>query len=145
MNHLHPLPGPILAVDVGLKRTGLAICDPQRTVAVGAGQVLASDIATLTQALLQEAERRKITTVLLGLPRATPRGGKEVRARVENLAQRLRQTGLEVVLWDETGTTAQALKERKHYGGKGKQAREWADEAAAILLLESYLDWLNNK
>jgi RNase H-fold protein (predicted Holliday junction resolvase) len=53
--------------------------------------------------------------------------------------------GLPVALWPERFTTASAHAARKHFGGKGSGDKSWADEAAAVLILQDYLDWRREK
>ncbi|MFN3820717.1 MAG: RuvX/YqgF family protein [bacterium] len=134
------LSGTILAVDVGLKRCGLAISDPQRRVAVGAGSLTIKDFKELAEKITYEAQRRQVTTLLISKPQPFSPSSRELSIKIESLAQALRKQTFLVILWNEAFTTAQALRERKFYGGRGKSQKKWVDEAAAVLLLQNYLD-----
>ncbi len=134
----------ILAVDFGLQRTGLAVCDSNRRVAVGAGNLSDLKNRALARSIIQAAESRGIKTILVGEP---PPDAREVEAVIDganNLCVRLEQHGFNVIRWDEDCTTAEALAARKHIGGKSSKGKKWIDEASAIILLQRYLDYLNN-
>ncbi len=133
--------GPILGVDLGSKRIGLAISDSGASIAFPAGNLesrgRAQDIKTLT-AMIRE---RGVSRVVVGLPihltgRASS-GSEAARKFADELA---RTTGLPVDLLDERWTTRAAdlsLDESKR--GR-KQRRQAVDSVAATLLLRTYLE-----
>ena len=132
--------GAILAVDFGLKRVGLAVCDPHRKVAVGAGLIVGKQGRALSRSVMAEAQRRNVMTLLIGSP---PEGAREVEpviAGADILSRDLEKKGFEIKRWDESYTTSMALSIRRNIGGKGKKEKEWIDEASAIILLQSYID-----
>jgi len=134
------LNGVLLGVDFGLKRAGLAICDREGRVAVGAGRIEEKTPGALAQSIHRAASERMVAGIVLGLPSAT-RGNEELLERVQRLAESLAAGGFAVTYWLERFSTASALADRKFYGGKGKGAKEWADEGAAVIILQDYLDW----
>jgi len=134
------LDGVLLGIDYGLKRIGLAVCDSEGRVAVGAGRIEAPGPKQAMKQVVGVARERKVAGVVLGQPSAT-RGNEDVMEGVEKIALELKNAGFQVALWPERFSTASALAERKFYGGKGSGAKSWADEAAAIIILQDYLDW----
>lgn len=132
--------GAILAVDYGLKRVGLAVCDPECKVAVGAGAIENLQGRKLARAVQAEAVKRNIRRILIGEPGQTGRDVDLVHTGSKKLADYLLRTGFEVIRWDESYTTASALSTRKHFGGKSRSDRTWIDEASAIILLQDYLN-----
>jgi len=131
--------GAILAVDFGLKRVGLAVSDPSRRVAVGAGTLIGLSGRTLARTVKKQAEDRNVSTILIGSPPEGARDVEEVIEGADNLAKALRKMKFKVLRWDEEFSTAKALSDRKEYGGKSNTKKPWIDEAAAILILQDYL------
>ena len=132
--------GAILAVDYGLKRVGLAVCDPDRKVAVGAGMIENLSGRKLARAVYKEAVDRNAKVVLVGLP---PEGATDVEPVIEGadrLSNNLQKMGMEIWRWDESFTTFEALKSRRMIGGKSKRKKKWVDEAAAVIILRTFLD-----
>ena len=137
--------GAILAVDYGLKRVGLAVCDPRRRTAVGVGSVQGLTGRTLARAVEKAALARQAATIIIGeteQPLSEGLTKNPVREGAERLSDALARAGFNVLRWNEANTTAAVLADRRRLGGKGKPARRWADEAAAILILQDYLDYL---
>jgi putative Holliday junction resolvase len=134
------LTGVLLAVDYGLKRVGLAICDAEGRVAVGAGRVEGLTSSALALAIMAAARVRGATGIVLGEPLPT-RGNEELIEGVGELRQQLEREGYPVTFWPEGYSTAQAHAARKHFGGKRSGGKSWADEAAAVILLQDYLEW----
>ncbi len=130
--------GMILAVDFGLKKTGLAICDRERRVAVGAGRLEKSGRA-LARAVFSIARDRGAGSILVGSPPSGAKNSGPVIKGADKLCAALKKRGMEVIRWDEGYSTAEALRAKKHFGGKSKPREMWIDEASAILILQSYL------
>lgn len=132
--------GAILAVDFGLKRVGVAVCDPGRRVAVGvkcldglSGRALVREVARL-------ADERCARVILIGEPPAEARGAGPVIAGADALAKSLTAKGFVIVRWSEAYTTAQVLSDRKRLGGKGGKTAGWQDVGAAVVMLREFLD-----
>lgn len=131
---------PILAVDFGLKRIGLAVCDPGRCVAVGAGYLEGISGRKLARAIKAEALKRNTDTVLIGKPPEGARGVEPVINGADNLADTLLKWDFRVLRWDESYTTSSVLSARRQYGGKARTGKGWIDEASAVLILQDFLD-----
>ncbi|MCA9278223.1 MAG: Holliday junction resolvase RuvX [Phycisphaeraceae bacterium] len=139
-----------LAIDLGDKRTGLALGDSFSRLATPVG-VLEVPISihdggalldAIDGAIAENLGHNKANSVLvLGLPMNMdgsegPRA-KLVRAFAEKLAQR---TGRTVELFDERLTSAEADWLMAQSGLSHKQKKQRRDAIAAAVMLKSYLD-----
>lgn len=134
------LGSPVLGVDYGLKRVGLAVSDPARRVAVGVGVIEGLQGRALARAIVNSASERRVSEIVIGSPSGTGRDGGAVKQGADDLAQTLTRMGIKVERWNEDYTTATALSDRKRVGGKRNVRRGWEDEAAAIFILQDFLD-----
>ena len=139
-----PIPpaGRILALDWGLVRIGLALCDETQT--------LASPLETLVRRrgkrfpmprLLELVAEHSPVGIVVGLP-LTAEGDEgqsaiESRTLAESVAAR---TSLPLELWDERLTTARALRAVREQGGSTRGRKEDVDALAAAVLLQHFLD-----
>lgn len=139
-NNNEHISGPMLSVDYGLKRVGLAFCDGIHKVAVGAGWLEGLSGRALKRAIKAAAEQRKTETIVIGKP---PEGAREVEmviAGANSLAVSLSKMGYRIIRQDEDFTSARVLADRKKIGGKSSKPKGWVDEAAAILILQDYIN-----
>jgi len=130
--------GVVLAVDVGTVRVGVAASDP--------GRVLASPVETVpapgVDRVLELVAERSAVLVLVGLPtslsgQARSASADMARAFAAELEQRVT---VPVQLVDERLTTVTATAQLRAAGKRGKAAREVVDQAAAVALLQGWLD-----
>jgi putative Holliday junction resolvase len=128
-----------LGIDPGQRRVGLALAEDE----------LASPLKTLLREgereivalLANEIRALNVGEVVLGLPvRMDGREGPEAK-RARKLAAAISEaSGVPVKLWDERLTTVAAERELRGVGMKGAKKKAILDQAAATLLLQSYLD-----
>jgi putative Holliday junction resolvase len=133
--------GPILGVDLGEKRIGLAVSDPGASIAFPAGFVLSHGRARDLAALREVVEERGIVRIVVGLPihldgRASP-GSQAARSFADALGE---ATGVPVDLLDERWTSQAAERSLSETKGGRKKRREAVDAVAATLLLRTYLE-----
>ena len=133
--------GPILGVDLGSKRIGLAISDSRGGIAFPAGFLASRGRAQDLNALGEMIRERGITRVVVGLPiHLTGRPSTGSEAARKFAGELARATGLPVDVVDERWTTRaadRALDESKR--GRKRRA-EAVDSVAATLLLRTYLE-----
>ena len=131
----------MIALDVGEARIGVARGDLGSAFAFGRGWIvrrsLAEDIAAVESLLEQEGAKR----VVVGLPRRSDGLDSAQTTRVRDFAAQLEAAGLEIVFEDERFTTRIATRGLVQSGlpKKKRQEKGRLDEAAAILILETYL------
>lgn len=131
----------VLAVDVGTKRTGIAVSDPLgytaqpletwqcRTPVEDAGHI--AQLATYYQAEL----------VLVGHPITLGGSASPQTVKAEAFAATLQERcTCPVRLWDERLTTAQGERALIEGGVRREKRRHVVDQVAAQLLLQQYLD-----
>lgn len=138
-------PGPVLGVDLGARRVGIAVSDPGRSVASGLETLLVRGVTEAIGRVAELASRRGARLVVVGLP-LNMNGSEGARAReARRFANSLgERTGSSVVLWDERLTSVQARGELGRMKARRSASRDKAevDRVAATILLQSYLDSL---
>ena len=99
------------------------------------------DRGKLMRALKDLAEREGVERFVVGLPLDMKGGEGEAARTARVVAQQIADaTGCEVELWDERLTTVQAARELRASEVRGKKAKKRIDEAAACMILQSWLD-----
>jgi putative Holliday junction resolvase len=131
----------VLGLDFGERRIGVAASDPlgliARPVSVLERTSLAEDVARIGQL----AQRRRAETIIVGLPLNMNGSAGPAARRARRFASALRrQLGVEVELWDERLTTAEAERTLIAADARRKRRREVRDGMAAALILQSYLE-----
>ena len=130
-----------MAIDYGDARIGLAVSDLTGTLCGEAWTMAEWDMARAAKRIADEAARREVGTLVLGLPKNMdgtegPRAEKS-RAFAELLRS---ESGLNVVLWDERRSSIEAHAILHAAGKREKLHRKTVDAVAASLILEGYLD-----
>ncbi|WP_424188445.1 Holliday junction resolvase RuvX [Actinokineospora sp. G85] len=132
-----------LAVDVGSVRVGIALSDPSPVLAsplltLARDEKAGSDLVELA-GLVAEHE---VVEVVVGLPRtlADKHGAaaQAAHAYATDLAQRV--APVPVRLADERLTTVTASRMLSQRGVRGKKQRAVVDQAAAVEILQAWLD-----
>lgn len=142
----------IMALDVGDKRTGVALSDPTqllaRTLTVISHREEKHDVSAVAALIAEHG----VEKVVLGYPRHLSGDIGEQAKRVEAFAEALREElqsrnlQVEIVFWDERYSTVEAERimretgraERKQRRRAGASAR--VDAIAAAVILQEYLD-----
>ena len=130
-----------MGIDPGSKRVGLALGDDESGFASPHKTLQRQDDASLLRDLIDEAVAQGVGSVVLGLPlRMSGLEGPEAK-RARALGKALEQRGnLQVILWDERFTTVSAERQLRDSGLRGAKKKDLIDQAAATVLLQSYLD-----
>lgn len=131
----------ILALDVGTRRIGLAISDPLGISAQAAGCIERHDPERTFGTIRAFVKGRGVAEIVVGLPLdldgSEGRSAGDARSFARELS---RQLHLPVKLWDERLTTAEAERIMKSAGLPRKKRTRSIDQAAAQIILQSYLD-----
>ncbi|HHU53654.1 MAG TPA: Holliday junction resolvase RuvX [Clostridiaceae bacterium] len=132
-----------LAIDYGTVRVGLAISDPLGLIATGF-KTLNHKAKTMDEVAFEIAEivkDQEVTDLILGLPQRTDGIIGEREQLTREFAKVLENvTGLTPILYDERYTTVIAHRFMNKTGVKAKRKREIADQVAAEILLQNYLE-----
>lgn len=129
-----------MGVDLGSRRIGIAVSDDKGKVAVPYATLhRTSDLDDAT-AIAEMAAAEGIRTVVVGYPLALDGTRGDAAFVAEAFADRLKESGVRVRLWDERLTTVEAEKRLRGRGMKGRSRRAVIDKMAASVLLQSFLD-----
>lgn len=139
----NPIPGRVLALDYGKRRIGLAISDEIGITAQGLETFQRTRIRDDLDRLADLAAQRQVDLLLFGDPIHMSGEQSQQSAKVREFAGRLHEkTGIAVEFWDERWTTKEANRVLLDGGVGSRQKRTISvDRLAAVLLLESYLEW----
>ncbi|SFT96446.1 putative holliday junction resolvase [Actinopolyspora lacussalsi subsp. righensis] len=138
-----PGPGRRICVDVGQARVGVAVSDP--------APILASPLTTLKRdksrksdldELAELVREYEVVEIVVGLPvtLAGRHGPAADMARSYSDALDARTGDVPVRLSDERLTTVTATKVLSDRGIRGRRQRDVVDQAAAVEILQSWLD-----
>ncbi|MFP3897876.1 MAG: Holliday junction resolvase RuvX [Dehalococcoidia bacterium] len=151
-----------LGLDIGDKRTGVAISDPGGILATPLTVLTAEDEGVLVDEVLKLAERHEAGRIVVGLPRrldgeSGAQAGKAT-AFVDRLSWRAKQSHLgqvDIQLWDERLSTRAAQRVKMEASGRGSKLsrrtgrgapkrrssiKAEVDAIAAALILQGFLD-----
>jgi putative Holliday junction resolvase len=131
----------ILAIDLGTKRTGLAVTDPLKILAnpletIETGQLMAY--------LRTYCTKEAVETIVLGYPTQLNGQDNEMTPRVLRLKEELEKAfpDKKIALLDERFTSKMAMQSMIAMGSKKKDRKEKAgnlDKVSAAIILQSYL------
>jgi putative holliday junction resolvase len=131
-----------LGIDVGAVRVGVALSDPDGVLATPLVTV-PRDVAggsdlTAIAGLVAEHE---VVGIVLGLPRTLAgREGPAAEAARDFAAGLASVVDVPVELSDERLTTVVATQQLRERGVKGRKQRAVVDQAAAVAILQGWLD-----
>jgi len=134
--------GRILGLDPGSKRCGVAISDSARTMAFPRPALAVDD--SLLVLVGQLVDDESVDLVVVGRPVAL--SGRETASTVmaDGMFHELRAAlhHATVIQWDERLTTHEATRGLHAAGHRSADHRDRVDSAAAVVLLQHYLDGL---
>lgn len=131
---------PVLAVDYGLARVGLARTDETGALALPAGTLERSGDRRLAVLIARRAGELGARTVVIGLPLRDDDRETPVIEGARRLGRRLEREGLRVRFVDESLSSqeAEAAGARAGLGRREIEARR--DELAATVILRRFLE-----
>ncbi|WP_242131826.1 Holliday junction resolvase RuvX [Aestuariivivens marinum] len=132
--------GRILALDYGLKRTGIAVTDELQIIASGLTTV---DTEKLLLFLQDYLDKEKVDLFLVGEPKQMDNTPSESEALIKPFLVKLTEQfpNIPIKRVDERFTSKMAFQTMIDSGVKKKQRKNKAllDEISATLILQSYL------
>ena len=133
--------GRILAIDFGLKRTGIAVTDPLKIIASGLTTVPTAEVMAFLEKYCSEEE---VECFVVGLPLYPDGNPAQIAAQADIFAEQLRKKFPEhpVFRQDERYTSNEAKRIILQSGAKKQKRRDKAlvDKVAAALILEQYME-----
>ncbi len=138
-------PGRVAALDLGARRIGVAYSDSGRSLASPWGTIERSGDPVRDRTAVVEAVREvEARTLVVGLPLSlTGQIGPAAQSALDEAAalrELLEPLGVTVETADERFTTVEAERSLRAAGRTGKAARKVVDSAAAMVLLQAWLD-----
>lgn len=130
-----------MAIDYGMKRTGIAVSDPLRIIAGGLETVATKELERWLESYFSKND---VTTIVVGKPTQMSGEPSQTWSHIEPLVRRLqeRYTDKEVVLHDERFTSVLAQRTIRE-SGIGKMARRdkaLVDKVSATIILQGYME-----
>ncbi|MDP2233789.1 MAG: Holliday junction resolvase RuvX [Actinomycetota bacterium] len=130
----------VLGLDIGERRVGVAVSDPDGRIASPL-QVLDAQTLSNPASLLALIDEYDVGLLVVGLPLSLDGTEGPQAARVKEQAQRLARTlPVGVVYYDERLSSAEARRSLSATGMSARVQRGKIDMVAAALILQSYLD-----
>lgn len=135
----------IAAVDLGKARTGIAVCDKTEFLASPHTVIFEKSPEKLFEKVKETVVNLKAEIVVVGLPKNMDGSEGESAQNARAFAERLHnETGFQVDLQDERGTTITAHNFLNDTNTRGKKRKNVVDEVAATIILQNYLDKRKN-
>jgi putative Holliday junction resolvase len=134
--------GRILAIDLGTKRTGIAVTDTLKMLANPLEMV---ETHKLMDFLTAYFKKEDVETIVLGYPKHLDRNPNEMTPKVISFKERLSKLfpDKKLVFVDERFTSKMAMQSMIAMGSKKKDRIEKAgnlDKISAAIILQSYLE-----
>lgn len=130
----------MLALDVGEARIGVAVSDPDRRVALPAGTIRVAGGPQDLKAVAALVREHHAAEVVVGHPLSLSGARGPAARRAEEFAEGLRMVlDVPVHLQDERLSTVEADRGLRQAGAGGRDRRRAVDQAAATVILRSYL------
>ena len=132
--------GRVLAIDYGLKRTGIAVTDPLRIIATPLETVLTH---TLLQFLKVYVDREDVDEFVIGMPKTLKNQDSEIAPQVRKFVSVLKQAFPQKPVHEvDERLTSRMAQQAMIEGGmkkKDRQIKGNADKISATIILQSFL------
>ena len=131
----------MLGLDVGDRRKGLAISDPNGQVAVPLRTLQRTAQDGAVDAIAALVAEENVEAIVVGLPlRLDGSVGSQAESVQEFVRQLLPAVNVPVTLWDERLSTVQAEQLLRRDGPPSRKRKAEQDALAAAIILQGYLD-----
>ncbi len=130
-----------LALDVGAKRTGIAVTDPLRIIATALETVATHDLVPYLKNYFQHEQ---VDIVIVGEPKQLDNSPSESAKAINNVIVKLQQSipNINIQRMDERFTSKMASQVIAQSGKskKERQKKELIDTVSATIILQSYME-----
>lgn len=131
----------VVAVDIGQKRLGFAVSDPDGCLALPCSVIDVHDDDSTVMAIVDVCRDKEATCLVVGMPISMSGNKGPMACRIEALTRRIAQElSIPVETWDERLTTVSAERAMRDAGWSGRKLREDRDKIAAQIILQAFLD-----
>lgn len=136
-----------LGLDLGSKSLGLAISNSGIIANAFTTKYFKDDDYDAAALIMKDIiVAEKITTLVIGLPKHM-NNDLGIRGQITiDFGEKIKElVDVEIVLWDERTSTQAAIKSLVKGNASRKKQRNKKDEIAAVIILQNYLDYKENK
>ncbi|NRB11039.1 MAG: Holliday junction resolvase RuvX [Rickettsiaceae bacterium] len=132
---------PIIAIDYGIKKLGIAISSPDHKIAMPFKMITATNKKEQIATVLSLLKEKQICGIIVGLPVNIDGSHSEQTEITLKFARQLAgQTNIPIFMQDERLTTKAADSLLKNFGFNRKKRNSQDDVIAASLILETVLE-----
>jgi putative Holliday junction resolvase len=132
----------ILAVDPGEKRIGLAICDPTEMIASPLAVIQHNSRLVDAVSIANLAKENQVGLILIGKSLDEEGNATPQSRRSDRLAYAIKQQcEIPLISWDESFSTQEARRARIEMKTTRRRRSGHLDDFAAVIILQSYLDF----
>ena len=129
----------IIGLDVGTKRVGIAISDPQCRYALPQKTVLRARGAAEAE-ILKLIAAHGVLLIVAGLPLGRDGSRNDQCLKVENFCRRLKKRANVEIAYVDEHLSSEDAKDKLRSAGRRQIAPEEIDAVAASIILQGYLD-----
>jgi putative Holliday junction resolvase len=134
---------PILGIDFGHARIGVAISDELRMLAHPLETIPASKQAV--RRIAEIVREKNVEQIVIGVPRLMSGNYGSAAEQVLTFVEQVRKAvSCQVATWDERLTTVAAQRALRDAGKKTRDTRGYVDQVAAQIILQGFLDSLQS-
>jgi putative Holliday junction resolvase len=138
--------GRILGIDYGARRIGVALSDPLRISAQSLPTIKIRALEQLFSELEKIVRDKNVTEIVVGMPLNLKGERSKAALTVEKFIQQLKiRFNLPVHSWDERWTSIAAQRTILEFGKSPSRHKDKVDQISALLILQSFLDYLSAK
>ena len=132
-----------LGLDIGDKRIGVAISDPEEILASPLAIITREDDKKAIDDIIKLVDQHNVERIVVGLPYSLDGSIGGQANKVMDFAERLsKHTRASMEMWDERLSTVAVERLLRETGNKKARKKARLDAAAAAFILQGYLDSL---
>lgn len=136
----------VLGIDVGDVRIGVAVSDPGLLISQGLSYIkrigYSKDIAAIKDICIKYGD---IETIVVGLPLLMSGIEGEQARKTKEFASKLEENGFNIIFQDERLSSVSATSVLINNGVRREKRKNFVDQIAATIILQSWLDKYNNE
>lgn len=140
---------PILAIDFGERRVGIAISDRKGIVAAPLTVLQITrnkSYKDIVEEILELIEENRVNSILLGMPQSFVESHNKTQQKIISFKELIEEkSSLPIYLYDESFSTSNAQNMLLSLGQNSKASRSKIDMVSAALFLQEYLDSIKTK
>lgn len=135
---------PVVAIDFGLKRIGVAVSDSKGIVATPLATLVLSEnksLEDLSIEIRELADSYRAKTYLVGLPQAFVKSHEKIRNLIRKFASHLeKDSERSLIFYDESFSTKQSTDMLISLGYRKDKLKSVVDKSSAAYFLQEFLD-----